>query len=65
MQHHVVDILEELAGFITLMKEAVSSSEMSVNIYQTTWHYILKDCHLHLYFSVAHGRHKKAILYEK
>jgi hypothetical protein len=32
---------------ITLMTEAVSSSETSVNIYQTTWYYIQVDSQLH------------------
>jgi hypothetical protein len=27
--------------------EAVSTSEMFVNFYQTTWHKFLKDSHLH------------------
>jgi hypothetical protein len=33
---------------ITLMMEAASTSEMSVNFYQTTWHNISEDSHLHL-----------------
>jgi hypothetical protein len=32
-----------------LMMEAVSSSEMSINIHKTTWHYIPEDSHLHTY----------------
>jgi hypothetical protein len=31
------------------MMEALSSSEISVNIYQTTWYYIPKDKNLHTY----------------
>jgi hypothetical protein len=34
---------------ITLMMEAVSTSETSVNFYQTTWCNNLEDSHLQLY----------------
>jgi hypothetical protein len=33
---------------ITLMMEAASTSEMSVNFCQTTWHNIPEDSHHHL-----------------
>jgi hypothetical protein len=35
---------------IALMMEAVSTSETSVNFYQTTWRNIAEDSHLHLGF---------------
>jgi hypothetical protein len=38
---------ELTASVITLTTEAVTSSETSVNIYQTTWCYIPEDSHLH------------------
>jgi hypothetical protein len=34
---------------VPLMLEAASTSEMSVNFYQTTWHNNPEDSHLHLY----------------
>jgi hypothetical protein len=38
------------ASIITaLMMEAASTSEMSVNIYQTTWCNMPEDSHLHAY----------------
>jgi hypothetical protein len=37
---HVVSIF-------VLMKEAVNTSETSVNFYQTIWRSIRKECHLH------------------
>jgi hypothetical protein len=42
------DILEVFAAsIIALMMEAASTSETSVNFYQTTWCNIRKDSHLH------------------
>jgi hypothetical protein len=42
------DISEVLtASIITLMMEAVSTSEMSVNFYKTTWRNIPEDSLLH------------------
>jgi hypothetical protein len=35
------------ASIIALMVAAVSTSDMSVNFYQTTWHNIPEDSHLH------------------
>jgi hypothetical protein len=40
----MTDVSEELIVMV-LMMEAVSSSETSVNIFQTTWH-ISQDIHL-------------------
>jgi hypothetical protein len=34
---------------ITLMMEAASTSETSVNFYQTTWHNNPEDSHLHIH----------------
>jgi hypothetical protein len=34
-------------SLVILMMEAASSSEMSVSFYQTTWHNISEDSHLH------------------
>jgi hypothetical protein len=36
-----------LAATFTLMMEAVSTSDMSVNFYHTTWHNNPEDSHLH------------------
>jgi hypothetical protein len=33
---------------VALMTEAVSSSETSVNIFQTTWRSIREDSHIHI-----------------
>jgi hypothetical protein len=42
------NVSEELtASIIALMMEAVSTSEMSVNIYQNTGHNNPEDSHLH------------------
>jgi hypothetical protein len=48
----LTDVSEELAAsmlmvIVTLMMQAVSTSEMSVSIYQTTQHNISEDSHLH------------------
>jgi hypothetical protein len=37
-----------LVDFITLMKEAVSTSETMVYFNKTTWCYIPEGCHLHV-----------------
>jgi hypothetical protein len=44
-----MDVSEELTAFITrvMMMEAISLSEVSVSIYQTAWHNILKESHTH------------------
>jgi len=53
MQHHVVtlkltDVSEvHTASIITLMMEAVSTSETSVNFSVTTWRYFPEDSKLH------------------
>jgi hypothetical protein len=36
-----------IALAMALMMEAVSTSETSVNIYQTKWHNIPEDSHIH------------------
>jgi hypothetical protein len=36
-----------MCGAIALMMEAASTSEMSINFYQTTWHNNPEDSHLH------------------
>jgi hypothetical protein len=36
-----------IASLIALMMEAASTSETSVNVYQTTWCYNPEDSHLH------------------
>jgi hypothetical protein len=41
----LTDVSEVLAA-IALMMEAASTSEMSVNFYQTTWRYNPEDSHL-------------------
>jgi hypothetical protein len=44
----VTNVSEVLAAFIIrAMMEATGTSEMSVNFYQTTWHYNPEDNHLH------------------
>jgi hypothetical protein len=40
--------LEEVDRIIALMMEAISTSETSVNFYETTRRSILKDCHRHI-----------------
>jgi hypothetical protein len=35
------------ASIIALMMEAASTSEMSVNVYQNTWHSNPEDSHIH------------------
>jgi hypothetical protein len=56
----VIDIPNELAGFTTLMMEAISSSETVVNIKQNTQHSDPKGSRLY-----PHDRNMKAILYEE
>jgi hypothetical protein len=46
----LIYVSEELTTSITLMMEAVNSSEMPINIYQTTQCYNPEDSHLHGYF---------------
>jgi hypothetical protein len=41
-------MITNVADIITLMMEAASSSETSVNVYQTTWCSIPEDSHLHI-----------------
>jgi hypothetical protein len=44
----VTNVSELLAAsIIALMMEAASTSEMSVNFYQTMWHNNPEGCHLH------------------
>jgi hypothetical protein len=44
----VTDVSEVLAAsIIRVMMEAASTSELSVNCYQTTWRYNPEDNHLH------------------
>jgi hypothetical protein len=43
----VTDVSEVLAASIIRVMEAASTSENSVNFYQTTRHNIPEDCHLH------------------
>jgi hypothetical protein len=45
---------------MTLMIEAVSSSEMSVSIYETTWNNIPEDSHLH---TVKLNYHQMSLLH--
>jgi hypothetical protein len=42
----LADVLEVLTASITLMAEASSTSETSINFYQTTWCNIPEDSHL-------------------
>jgi hypothetical protein len=44
----ISEVLTEAVSFtnITLMVEAVSTSEMFVTFYQTAWHNIPQDIHL-------------------
>jgi hypothetical protein len=57
MLHHVIwykftSVSEVLAAsIIALIMEAASTSETSVNFYQTTWHNIPEDSHLHGFWS--------------
>jgi hypothetical protein len=51
MMHHVVwwkftNISKVLTAFMIRLIEAVSTSEISVNFYQTTWHIIPEHSHL-------------------
>jgi hypothetical protein len=49
---------------VALMMEAVSSSETSVNIYQTTWCNIPKDSHLHTLHTGHRVNLKSYLLYD-
>jgi hypothetical protein len=43
----LIDVSEVLTvSIIALVMETVSTSEMSTNFYQTTWHNIPEDSHL-------------------
>jgi hypothetical protein len=59
----LTDISEVLTASIiitALMMEAVSTSEMSVIFYQTTWHSIPEDSHLHTHRSKNLKSHLKS-----
>jgi hypothetical protein len=68
MLHYVVwqkfvNISEVLSASIIramMMVEAVSTSEMSVNVYQTAWTYNPQDSHLH----TRHRKNLKSYFYQ-
>jgi hypothetical protein len=52
-------LLPPSSGFTTLIMEVISSSETSVNIYQTTWCCIPEDSHLHTCGRENHKSHRQ------
>jgi hypothetical protein len=58
----LTDVSEELRA-IALMMEAVSSSETSVNFYQTTRRNIPEDSHLHSESEQSNSTGRELILY--
>jgi hypothetical protein len=42
----------------TVMAKAASTSEMSLNFYQTTWHNIPEDSHVHLNINLLYVKLK-------
>jgi hypothetical protein len=56
-----MNVPEVLAASIikAMMMEATSTSETSVSFYQTAWHNIPKDSHLHYYSNIHMGSPRK------
>jgi hypothetical protein len=52
-----------LGLFLTLKMEAICSSEMSIDVYQTTWHYIAEDKTLQLSIFVCTRSFCKSITF--
>jgi hypothetical protein len=49
----LIEVCRRFRGAIAMMMEAVSTSETSVNFYQTTWRKIPEDSHFQAYIRMG------------